>query len=50
MVVYRGDDSGTTEIFPEALHYAPSPKEVVSRGEQALTEITYEGQYLLAKI
>jgi phosphate transport system substrate-binding protein len=32
-----------------ALHYAPLPKEVVIRGEQTLTEITYEGQPLLTK-
>jgi len=32
-----------------ALHFAPLPKEVVARAEQALTEITYEGQPLLAK-
>ena len=31
------------------LHFAPLPKEVVAREEQALTEITYEGQPLLAK-
>lgn len=32
-----------------ALHHAPLPKEVVVRGEQTLTEITYEGQPLLTK-
>ena len=31
------------------LHFVPLPKEVVAREEQALTEITYEGQPLLAK-
>src|SRR5262245_22052074 len=32
-----------------ALHYAPLPKEVVTREEEALAAITYEGQSLLAK-
>jgi hypothetical protein len=32
-----------------ALHFAPLPKDVVTRAEQALTEITYEGQSLLAQ-
>src|SRR5262245_8587522 len=32
-----------------ALHYAPLPKDVVTREEEALAAITYEGQPLLAK-
>ena len=32
-----------------ALHYAPLPKELVAREEEALAAITYEGQPLLAK-
>src|SRR5262249_28947905 len=32
-----------------ALHYAPLPKEVVTRGEQALAELNYQGQPLLTK-
>jgi phosphate transport system substrate-binding protein len=32
-----------------ALHYVPLPKEVVLRGEQGLTEVTYAGQPLLIK-
>lgn len=31
------------------LHYAPLPKEIVAREEEALIEITYDGQPLLAK-
>ena len=32
-----------------AWHYAQLPREVVTGGEQTLTEITYEGQPLFAK-
>jgi phosphate transport system substrate-binding protein len=32
-----------------ALHYAPLPQEVVAREEDAISEITYEGQPLFAK-